>query len=378
MRIAFFAPLKPLDSPVPSGDRAVGRLIVRALEMAGHEVIQPSRLRLWLKEGSEEALREKERLAETEAERLLAEFHEHGAPELWLTYHLYHKAPDWLGTRIAESLGIPYVAIEASRAAKRRTGEWAYGFAAVDRMLERADMVVASHRLDARGLSAVVPEDRLTILPPFIDATPFAATVATPAKGEAPVRLLTVAMMRAGDKTASYRVLADALDKIRDLDWQLSVVGDGEMREEIMSWLDPERTGWLGQLDAAGVAAQYGQADLFVWPAVREAYGLVFLEAQASGLPVVAGDTNGVPDIVYVGETGFLAVSDDAESFAKAMRLALSDRDHLARMGAQARESVLGRHDIHAASQKLDAILRKAQDIHNKRLEGKCRRNPAS
>ena len=378
MRIAFYAPMKPLDSPIPSGDRAVGRLIVRALEMAGHDVLQPSRLRLWLKEGSHDALAEKERLADSEAERLLADFARHGAPDLWLTYHLYHKAPDWLGSRIANALGIPYVAIEASRAAKRRTGDWAYGFAAVDTMLEQANMVVASHRLDARGLAAVVPEERLTILPPFIDTAAFAATGPRFLERGKPIRLLTVAMMRAGDKTASYRVLAEALERIRDLDWRLTVVGDGEMREEIMGWFDPVRTSWLGQLDAAGVTAQYTQADLFVWPAVREAYGLVFLEAQASGLPVVAGDANGVPDIVYEGETGFLAVSGDAESFAKALRLALSDGKHLARMGAQARESVSGRHDIQAASRKLDAILRKAQDIHTKRITGSCRKLPAS
>ena len=44
------------------------------------------------------------------------------APELWFTYHLYHKAPDWLGPRIAGALGIPYVVAEASFAPKQAGG----------------------------------------------------------------------------------------------------------------------------------------------------------------------------------------------------------------------------------------------------------------
>ena len=45
MRVAFYAPLKPPDHPVPSGDRSMARLLIRALELAGHEVGLASRLR---------------------------------------------------------------------------------------------------------------------------------------------------------------------------------------------------------------------------------------------------------------------------------------------------------------------------------------------
>ena len=69
------------------------------------------------------------RLAEVlpirECERLLADWRadpELPLPELWLTYHLYYKAPDWLGPAVRAALGIPYVVAEASVAPKRAGG----------------------------------------------------------------------------------------------------------------------------------------------------------------------------------------------------------------------------------------------------------------
>ena len=112
----------------------------------------------------------------------------------------------------------------------------------------------------------------------------------------APPRLITVAMMRRGDKLASYRLLADSLAMLSDLEWSLDIVGDGEARGEVAAALAPlgPRLRWRGALDAAGVAAALADSDLFVWPAINEAFGMALLEAQASGLPVVAGASGGV------------------------------------------------------------------------------------
>ena len=48
-------------------------------------------------------------------------------PHAWFTYHLYHKAPDWIGPRISETLKIPYIIAEASYAAKQSGGPWDSG-----------------------------------------------------------------------------------------------------------------------------------------------------------------------------------------------------------------------------------------------------------
>ena len=358
MRIAFYAPMKPLDNPVPSGDRQMGRLICRALENAGHDLEVASRLRTWSRHGGDE--QEHFRSAgEQETERLI-EFYsgEAARPDLWLTYHLYHKAPDWIGPPVSDRLAIPYVVIEASRARKRRNGAWSIGFAQADHALSRASAVVALHDEDAVGLSAVVEPDRLFQLSPFIDTAPFEQIRSRAAKDPTePVRLLTVAMMRRGDKETSYRILAEALTRLRDHPWTLTIVGDGDARGDILSLFPPERITWLGLLPAEEVADAYRNADIFVWPAVNEAFGLVFLEAQAAGLAIVAGRTGGVPDVVREGETGLLTVEGESDSFAETLEWLFDHPDAVDRFGAAGPDRVERHHSLRAGTEGLDAIL---------------------
>ena len=64
--------------------------------------------------------------------------------------------------------------------------------------------------------------------------------------------------------------------------------------------------------------AAYSAADLFVFPGIGESLGMVFLEAQACGLPVIALNTAGVPQVVRPGHTGLLVQEDDGTAMARA------------------------------------------------------------
>ncbi len=64
-------------------------------------------------------------------------------------------------------------------------------------------------------------------------------------------------------------------------------------------------------------------ADLFVWPAINEAFGMALLEAQACGTPVIAGASGGVPAIIADGETGWLSPPGDVAAFAADVDFAL-------------------------------------------------------
>ena len=130
MRIAFYAPLKPPDHPVPSGDRRMARLLVAAMEAAGHEVELANRLRSRDAEGDEDRQSRLAKIGRARAERLLRRFvarPKSARPDLWFTYHVYYKAPDWIGPRVADGLAIPYVVAEASVANKRAGGPWNAG-----------------------------------------------------------------------------------------------------------------------------------------------------------------------------------------------------------------------------------------------------------
>jgi glycosyltransferase involved in cell wall biosynthesis len=366
MKIAFTAPMKPLDHPVPSGDRTMGRLIVQALESLGHEVTVASRFRSWRNEGGETVQAGARNAALAEAERIGAEWQRSGyRPDLFLTYHLYHKAPDWIGPTLADRFDLPYAIVEASRAPKRQSGDWALGFAAADAALARADAVAALHNADAECLAAVVPARRLSVLLPFLDAGPFlqASTTAKPLAA-APLKLIAVGMMREGDKARSYEVLADALGRIRDLPWHLTVVGDGPAKGHVRSLFPPERATFVGAQPPEALPALYARHDLLVWPAIREAFGLVLLEAQAAGLGVIAGDTFGVPDIVRDGETGLLSPEGDAQALAANLRKVIDDPALADRLGVAARQHILDFHSLPSGAARLEALAEKALRNH--------------
>jgi hypothetical protein len=279
------------------------------------------------------------------------------APELWFTYHIYHKAPDWLGPTVAAALGIPYVVAEASYAPKQAAGRWAAGHRAAEQAIRQAAAVIGLNPAD-RGcvLPLLHSPAQWAAMTPFLDASPLPVRVGGMS---GPLRLVAVAMMRPGDKLASYRVLGDALARLCDLDWSLEVVGDGETRPDVEAALAPlgNRVQWAGALDPAAVARHLAAADLCVWPAVNEAFGMALLEAQAAGLPVVAGAAGGVGEVVAAGRTGLLVAPGDAAAFAAAVHELLADRTRLDAFGAAARRRVLARHDLAAAARRLDEIF---------------------
>jgi glycosyltransferase involved in cell wall biosynthesis len=351
MRIAFYAPLKPPDHPVPSGDRQVAQLFLAALRRAGHEPALASRFRSFEGRGDQRRQARLAALGQKLAERIVRRCRTApgSAPDLWFTYHIYHKAPDWLGPRVAGALGIAYVVAEASFAPKRAGGAWDAGHRAAERAIRRADAVIGLNPTDRDCVLPLLADPaRWIAIKPFLDADCYQPRM--PANSGR-VRLIAVAMMRPGDKLASYHILGDALSRLGDLDWSLEVVGDGTARAE------GDRVVWAGALDPVALARRLAAADLCVWPAVNEAFGMALLEAQASGLPVVAGASGGVAQIVAPGVSGLLVLPGDAAGFAAAVRQLIVDRDLRARFAATARQRVLAEHDLSAAARRLAAVF---------------------
>jgi len=375
MRVAFYAPMKPPDHPAPSGDRRMARLLIAALKRAGHRVEVASTFRSYDRSGD---VRRQQRLAEIGqalAGRLLRRYRRRPAaerPEIWFTYHLYHKAPDWLGPVVARELRIAYTVAEASFAPKQADGPWSAGHAAAGAAISAADRIIALNSADTPCVAPLLTDSaRLVPLKPFIDAAPFAraadgrdqhrATLAGAEGIESAVPwLLVVAMMRAGDKLASYQALGRGLARLTDRPWRLLVAGDGPVRVKVEAAFHAvaPRVHWLGEVGESALPGICAAADLFVWPTVNEAYGMVFLEAQAAAVPVVAGRFGGVPDVVADGITGDLVSPGDDAAFAEAIAVMLDDPDRRRAMGRCARDHVLSGHYIDAAARALDAAIR--------------------
>ena len=400
MKIAFYAPLKAPDHPTPSGDRLIAGLLVRALERAGHEVVLASRLRTF--DGAGDRCRQLRlaRIGRAEVQRLLDRWlGSFRAPRCWFTYHLYHKAPDWIGPRVSAWLGIPYVVAEASYAPKQARGAWRHGHRAVAAALARADRVIALNPDDVPGLerflgglesSAHDPRDfpddvpglerflgggtRIRRLAPFLDTDAVAprgdrsrrrARIArlVSTGPEAPL-LACVAMMRGGRKAESFELLARALEWILHVPWHLLVVGDGPARREVeASFAGLEAAGrvtFLGPRSPPALHRIVSACDLFVWPALGEPIGMAMLEAQALGVPVVAGDARGVGAVVVHDAGGWLVPEGDAAAFAGAVEKALIAPAALAAAGVAARTRVCAGHGLAVASRDLDRWIREA------------------
>ena len=364
--IAFHAPLKPPTHPVPSGDRRFARLLMQALRRAGFTVDLASRLRS-RNAGFDPAVQAHlDTRAARIRNRLSEKWRRDGAPDLWMTYHLYDKAPDLLGPALCRAFSIPYVVVEASLS-PRRAGTPAH--ALVEAALRQASLILQPNPKDLPEVARLdgVTADQIR-LPPFLDvardvpAMPsrrvlrrdMAAQVGIDPDG---VWAVATGMMRPGGKTESFHVLAAACRKI-DTDFTLLILGDGETREDVEAFFDGDnRVRFLGAVDRATVGRVNRAADMFVWPAIQEAFGMAPLEAQAAGLPVVAGDRPGLRGIVDDGVTGLLVPEGDGEAFADAMRRLLTDDVDRARMATAARAHVLAHHDIGGAAEMLRRTL---------------------
>lgn len=347
MRIAFHAPMKPPDYPTPSGDRRMGQLLLGALKCGGHAPFIATTLRTYESAGDparQQAVRD---AAQAEADRLIAQYRGQSSearPQLWFTYHVYYKAPDWIGPRVARAIGIPYVIAEASHAPKRNVAAWRLGHAGSELAIRSADLVLSLTAVDKIGITPLLGKRQSHLdLPPFLDPAPFVSGGNRTHRTTGPVRLLAVAMMRPGDKLESYRRLGEYLSALPDAAWTLTVVGDGPARAEVEAALAPlasDRVSFLGTIATDRMPQIYADADLYVWPAAGEAYGMAMLEAQASGLPVVAARVRGVPDVVVDGQTGFLTPEGDAPAFAATVGFLIGDPAARQAMGAAAAQFV--------------------------------------
>lgn len=355
MRIAFYAPLKSPEHPVPSGDRLMARLLIEALRRAGHTVDLVSEFRSFQADPDEAGYARLKHESEAEITRIADEWEAGGRPALWFCYHPYYKAPDLIGPRLTARYGMFYVTAEASWSPRRFVGSWAAAQDYVLAALRQASLNICLTRRDRDGLRQMASTYRLAMLPPFIDTAPFGP----PGNGNAPPRLVTVAMMRPGDKLDSYRMLGKALGDCLDLPWTLTVIGDGpaagEVREALAGLGD--RAAFIGEREPGEIPALLSASDLFVWPGINEAFGMAFLEAQAAGLPVVAQDQAGVSEVVRDGVSGLLARPDDPRDFARSVRRLLTDADHRRALAATARCFVHTERSLDRAAATLRAQL---------------------
>jgi glycosyltransferase involved in cell wall biosynthesis len=119
----------------------------------------------------------------------------------------------------------------------------------------------------------------------------------------------------------------------------------------------------LGDVSREQLADEYVNADLFCLPSVQEGFGIVFLEAMAAGLPVVACRAAAIPEVVLDGVTGALVPPRDPEALAGALAGLGRDSARARRLGDEGRRRVLDFAPARVAERFLDAVRSKIRPI---------------
>ncbi len=192
--------------------------------------------------------------------------------------------------------------------------------------------------------------DQLTELPFGVDLERYTPGPSVRARFAVPDDAPTILFVGGLDRAHAFKGVDILLAAVAELDVKthLLIVGDGDLRasyEERARTLGIDRrTHFLGRLSAEGGSASGGEddalvdayrsADVFAFPSTNqaEAFGLVALEAQACGLPVVASDLPGLRTVVLRSETGLLVKPGSVAELAQALYRVLSDAAFRARL----------------------------------------------
>ncbi|WP_274803329.1 glycosyltransferase family 4 protein, partial [Escherichia coli] len=148
------------------------------------------------------------------------------------------------------------------------------------------------------------------------------------------------------------------------------VVGAGREEYEQRFRLQTESLGMSGDVFMAGAVFPalpiYRVASVVVMPSENEAFGMVLAEASASGVPVIASETGGIPDVIQKNVTGTLLPVGDMTAWTSALRDFLSRPAHFRMMAARAREDIEYRFDINRTVQTIVSLAHQAAGKRNR------------
>ena len=186
------------------------------------------------------------------------------------------------------------------------------------RHARRADLVITISRYCAERIEELYGVRGAVVVPELIDLNAwrhlFRSNPATPDRD----RFTVLSVCRFYPRK-SLDTLLKAAAQLRHTIPQLEIriVGDGPDRKRLEAICAELRlegiVRWLGNMRLAGLAQEYNRADVFCLPSLQEGFGIVFLEAMASGKPIVAVRAAAVPEVV---RNGILAEPGNAESLA--------------------------------------------------------------
>ncbi|HTM68916.1 MAG TPA: glycosyltransferase family 4 protein [Candidatus Binatia bacterium] len=280
-------------------------------------------------------------------------------PDLLIVSHLLPMGQIARGFK--KKRGIPYAVIVhgmdvalalQSGGAKRKRAKEVLGDAAI---------VVANSAYSA-GLaeSAGAPKDKIMIVrpcpsfPSYLTMTPERVAETRQKYGLDPTFTLLTLGRLVARKGFAEAIEAVALLKEKSRTVRLIIAGDGPERQKLQKLVETkgvaDRVGFTGKVPDEDVPALMGATDAFVMApksigADVEGFGIVYLEANLMGKPVIGSRAGGVPEAVKDGETGILVEPGDAKAIAAAIERLMDDPTYASLLGEAGRRRVMEEFD---------------------------------
>lgn len=208
--------------------------------------------------------------------------------------------------------------------------------------LEAADHVLTTSRYSKQRLVELyhLPASKISIVPEGIDLAGWSQRLRKAPK--LPKREFTILCVAKQFPRKRIHLLLEAVHRLKsDHRLKLRIIGDGPEHESIKK--KAKQLGLESAIAGAvpgSLAAEYANADLFCLPSVQEGFGIVFLEAMAAGLPIVASRSAAIPEVVKDGRTGLLARPNDCFDLAKKLKALIASPSLRRRFSKNARQEV--------------------------------------
>jgi phosphatidyl-myo-inositol dimannoside synthase len=266
------------------------------------------------------------------------------------------------------------VALAAGRIAGSRVAVWCHGDEvwgptrlSVRYALRKADLVFAPSRFTADQVGRWIGLDRKPTVVPHSLPPELVLRRSAPVPG----RVLAVARLEAHDRYKGIDTLIEAWPNVLKAhpEAELVVVGAGGDRRRLerlaASLATDGHVRFTGWIDDRELQELYRTSAVFALPtaatvgsdAAGEGFGLVFVEAAAAGLPVVAGRSGAVPEVIEDGRTGLLVEPHDPLAVADAIGRLLRDPQLRTRLGRAARSRARERFSYEAFGDRVETLL---------------------
>jgi glycosyltransferase involved in cell wall biosynthesis len=190
-----------------------------------------------------------------------------------------------------------------------------------------------------------LPAEKITVIRNAVETTRFADVPPAPF-GET-LKLLAIGRL---EPQKGHDVLLNALAGLRDVPWELTLVGEGSARDDlvdiaVMNRIH-DRVHFVGtHLDVEPFLAA---CDVVVMPSRWEGIGLVIMEGMAAGRPVVASRIGGIPELIDDKKNGLLVPIEDVAALQEALRFMWTNQSAARALGAAARVKAQQVFDVRA------------------------------